>query len=368
VTVAWDALYPSAENPQGGSVGGAISVGDVRYLLFLDDGACWVARLDTDGTTPWMREVGRAREIGCIGITSDADSLYVAMTAWGSLDGMPHGDKADTYVRKLDLEAGVVWTRAYSGSDSQTAWDIAAGGGGVYISGKIYHPLGVSEAFVRRYDANGDLRWTRLLDTERNDLFITVTADADAAYVGRIDFQGSADVRKYRSDGSLAWVSPLSAGASEILGMARSGGSLYVAGDTTSVFDGKEALGGYDAWVASFDAATGALTWVRQFGTSDSDFANAIAVGPAGIYVAGQVGGSLPRFESRGDWDAFVRAYTFDGKRRWTRQFGTHRSDIATAVLADADGVVVIGETLGNFGDARSTGGWMTFARRWVPA
>jgi hypothetical protein len=369
VTVAWDVLYPNAEIPQGGSVDSATSVGDVRYLLFDDDNTCWVARLDTDGSTAWIRDVGHAREMRCSGIASDAGALYVTMSAWGPLDGMPHGDKADSYVRKLDLEAGVLWTRAYSGTDSQVVWDIAVGGGSVYVVGAIYHPLGVSEAFVRRYDSDGDLRWTRIHDSELDDLFISVAADADGVYVGRIDFQDSSDVRRYRSDGSLAWVSPLSAeGGTEILGMVRSGGSLYVAGATGGVFDGKESLGWYDAWVASFDATSGALTWLRQFGSDSSDLANAIAVGPGGVYVAGQLGGSLPRFENRGSLDAFVRAYTFDGKRRWTRQFGTHREDLATAVLADAGGVVVIGETLGNFGDGRSNGGRMVFARRWVPA
>jgi hypothetical protein len=369
VTVAWDTMFPSTESPHGGDPYSMTSVGDVSYILFTDFNVCWLARLEVDGSSPWIREVGRARDLTCRAITSDGDALYVEMSAWGPLDDLPNGDKADTYVRKLDLDGTILWTRAYSGTDSQFGWSIAAAGGSVYVTGAIYHPMGVQEAFIRRYDTDGVLQWTRTYDPgDADSVFISVTADATGAYVGWIDFGPGAAILKYLPDGTVAWTTPLSAEQTEILGLARGGGSLYAAGSTGGVFDGKVSLGNADAWVLSLDPATGALGWVRQFGSPGSEYVGGLAVGPQGVYVVGQTGGALPRFENRGGWDAFARAYSFTGKRRWTRQFGTHREDLATAATADAAGVIVVGQTTGNFGDARSNGGWLTFARRWAPA
>ncbi len=369
VTVAWDTMFPSSENPHGGEPYSMTAVDDATYILFTDFNVCWLARLEADGSSPWTREVGRARDITCQAITSDGDALYVELSAYGPLDDLPNGDKADTYVRKLDLDGTILWTRVYLGKDSQVGWSIAAADGSVYLTGAIFHPLGVMEAFIRRYDTDGTLEWTRTYDHgDADDLFISVTADATGAYVGWVDFGPVAAILKYLPDGSIAWTTPLSAEQTVILGLARSGGLLYAAGHTGGVFDGKVSLGNSDAWALSLDPATGALGWVRQFGSAGSEYVHGLAIGPQGIYVVGQTGGALPRFDNRGGLDAFVRAYSFEGKRRWTRQFGTHRQDYATAVTADAAGVLVVGQTTGNFGDARSNGGWLTFARRWAPA
>ena len=120
-------------------------------------------------------------------------------------------------------------------------------------------------------------------------------------------------------------------------------------------------------WVASLDPLTGRFLWIRTFGSAANDFGNGIGVGPAGITVTGSTGGQLTRYASHGGYDAFVRGYALGGKRRWMRQFGTFKNDEGRMVIADATGVVVIGETEGNFG-AGHVDLHAACLRRWEPA
>src|SRR5690606_177770 len=78
--------------------------------------------------------------------------------------------------------------------------------------------------------------------------------------------------------------------------------------------------------------------WTRQFGTSDNDAANAVALDANGnVIVAGSTGGAL-QGDSAGEYDAFVRVYAPSGDVLWTRQFGASYSDGAHAVAVDASG------------------------------
>lgn len=53
---------------------------------------------------------------------------------------------------------------------------------------------------------------------------------------------------------------------------------------------------------------------------------------------------------SFGDQDVFIQRVTPDNQLRWTRQYGTDRSDLATDVAVAADGTIyILGETVGSF-------------------
>ncbi|TLZ48428.1 MAG: hypothetical protein E6K18_08915 [Methanobacteriota archaeon] len=88
---------------------------------------------------------------------------------------------------------------------------------------------------------------------------------------------------------------------------------VYVAGVTRGAFPGQMNAGGpEDIFVAKYDRAGGGL-WSRQFGSSASDRALAIAVDATGVYVAGYTPGTLPGQTSAGGVDAFLAKYTTDG-------------------------------------------------------
>ncbi|MCH8270788.1 MAG: hemolysin, partial [Planctomycetes bacterium] len=122
-----------------------------------------------------------------------------------------------------------------------------------------------------------------------------------------------------------------------------------------------------DAFLARYSAAGNRL-WIRQFGTSGTDKARALAPDDTGgAMVAGYTGGSLGgAYAGRGD--VFLARYDSAGNQLWIRQFGTDRTDKAFALAPDgAGGVMIAGETTGSLGGP-SAGFWDVFLARYDSA
>ena len=87
--------------------------------------------------------------------------------------------------------------------------------------------------------------------------------------------------------------------------------------------------------------------WVRQFGSTGDDGASGVAADALGnLYVVGEIQGALPGQTQLGGRDAFVRKYDASGNELWTRQFGSSDSNRANDVAVDtAGGVYVVGDT-----------------------
>lgn len=374
VVPSWTTLI---QGPQGGYPYGIVERGDVTFALIggsseSGDGVCRVARLDASGTVTWIRQIATGPTLDCDGMAGDETGLYVGMSALGPLDGVPGDDGFDAYVRKLGFDASEIWTRSFSGPDSELTWAIAAGGGNVVMGGYRFFDFstGIShEAFVRSYDVDGNVRWTRLIDSEDDDVVTAVAVDVSGTYASVLHLDAATtSIHGFSSDGRPRWTTPIDTGGGTVVNaMSVSDDHVYTAGDTDGVFPSKQSAGGTDVFVATFGPSSGASGWVRQFGTPGSESATALGLGPAGVYVAGRTDGSLPRFEALGHGDAFVRSYTTSGRRRWTRQFGTHRTDSAQGVTADADGVTTLGITAGNLGTGHVEYSAI-FVRRWIPA
>jgi hypothetical protein len=83
-------------------------------------------------------------------------------------------------------------------------------------------------------------------------------------------------------------------------------GNPFVAGRTGGALPGSTSSGGADAFLAA-TGPTGDLLWVHPFGGPADDYANALAIGPAGLfYVAGATTGALPGQKHLGLRDAFL--------------------------------------------------------------
>jgi uncharacterized protein (UPF0548 family) len=107
--------------------------------------------------------------------------------------------------------------------------------------------------------------------------------------------------------------------------------------------------------------------WTRQFGTWDTDSAQAVFVDESGSYVVGSTSGTLPNQIPAGDSDAFIRKYDDKGKELWTKQFGTMDPDSALAVFGDTSGIYVAGSTYGTFSGQVSSGDLDIFIKKFDP-
>src|SRR5262249_54274021 len=111
-------------------------------------------------------------------------------------------------------------------------------------------------------------------------------------------------VRKYDSDGNEIWTRQFgTAGSDWALGLSVNASGVYVAGYTEGALSGQDYAGGGDAFLRMYDA-NGAEQRTREFGTSSTDGAS--AADASGIYVGGVTSGTLPGQASAGGIDAFL--------------------------------------------------------------
>jgi len=334
----------------------------------------FVRSYDREGSLRWTRQFGTSADDEAFGVATDAEgNVYAAGYTRGALEG-PNAGGEDVFIRSYDRDGSLRWTRQFGTSSGDFATGMATdASGNVYVTGYTLGALegpnaGSEDAFIRSYDRDGSLRWTRQFGTSSEDVATGVATDAIGnVYVTGYTYgalhgpnSGFVDVfvRSYDSAGGLRWTRQFGTGSGDVAnGVATdASGNVFIAGGTFGDLDGTSA-GSEDAFVRSYDSE-GGLRWTRQFGTSSGDVANGVATDASGnVYAAGSTGGALDGAEF-GTFDAFVRSYDNEGSLRWTRQFGTSSGDVANDVAIDANrGVHATGYTFGALEGANAGAG-----------
>jgi len=232
---------------------------------------------------------------------------------------------AIAFLPSAALGRGVEWIRQFGSPGHETAAGVAAGAdGNVYIAGDTDGALpgqtetGSHDAFVRKYDSQGNEVWTRQFGLD----------DPVVEYVR----------------GKGVAVGP--------------GGNVFVVGETSGTFPGEVSFGPRDGFLRKYDP-DGNEVWTRQFGSSSFDDVSGVTVGPGGaIYIVGETVGAMPGQTQVGGSDVFVCRYESDGNLIWIRQFGTALPDDARAVSVDPDGNAYVAGVL------EDDGGWGDFILR----
>lgn len=299
------------------------------------------------------------------------------------------GGEYDGFLRKYAEDGSELWTRQFGTNQLDLASGVTAdSAGNLYVVGQVGGDIsdetnsGDRDAFVRKYDPDGTELWTRLLGSAGVDVGSAITIDgADNLYVAgwaegslpsqRLVGRGDAFVARYDGQGNLLWVRQFGTdGADEVLGVqADRAGNVYVAGYVTGALPGQTDQGGRDGFVRGYDP-DGTELWTRQFGTSADDLVLALAIDRAGnVYLVGNAGAALPGQSGSGATDAFVRRYDSSGNEVWTRQFGTEGADQGLGVQLDpSENLHVVGITEGALPGFTKTGGTFdAFVRKYDP-
>jgi hypothetical protein len=315
-------------------------------------------------TVVWTRQFGTTgQEIAYATAVDAAGNVFVVGSTVGSLQGTNAGS-SDAFIRKFDAAGNVLWTQQFGTSVQDLAQSTAVDAdGNVYVAGYTAGSLqgtsaGGFDAFVRKFDANGNVLWTQQFGTSSQDAIQSAAVDGSGnLYVvgfTRGSLQGSAAggsdvfVRKFDANGNALWTQQFGTTQDDVgLGAAvDAAGNVYAAGYT---FGSLQAIGaGFDAFVSKFDT-DGNFVWAKQFGTSGTDVAQSTGVDSEGnVYVTGYTDGNLFG-TSAGGYDSFVRKFDSAGNVLWTRQFGSLGDDKANGMAVDSAGsVYVAGQTDGN--------------------
>ena len=291
----------------------------------------WASAITTAGlavlTTPtlathlgWMLQFGTAAFDNANSVAVHGRDVYVAGATSGVL-GETNAGLQDVYVRSYDSDGNLQWTRQFGtpGMDQTTGGTLRAHGNGVIVAGFVRGALaghtwaGNNDAFVRAYDQKGEAQWTLQFGTPENEAVRSVAIADD--------------------------------------------GSIFISGQTRGQLTDRPNEGLADAYAARLNP-DGTIRWLRQFGTSGTDEAIGLAVSDDAIYVTGTTAGALPGNINAGDSDNFVARLTLEGDFEWITQFGTPAFDALWKVDVVGPMLFVGGNTQGEFPGEVASGGF----------
>lgn len=380
---AIDRAFALAADPAGGAFIAGETEGNLAGPLAggLD---AWFGRYDAEGNRLWVRQLGTAVMDSAWALAPDGGGgAFVAGPTAGNLAGTNAGED-DVWLARYDTDGNRVWLIQFGSAGAERAFGLASDdAGGAYVAGDSWGDLaapnaGGADAWIARYDADGNRLWIRQFGTLNSDRCAAITPDGSGgAYVA--GFTGGslaaphageddAWLARYDRDGNRLWIRQLGTTAWDRSSpiSADGMGGVLVAGYTFGPLGGPSA-GELDAWMARYDG-DGNRQWIRQFGTPTVDWIRAIiADGSGGAFVGGSTYGSLAA-PTAGWTDPWLAHYSADGDRLWIRQFGTPAFEHAYALVPDGKGgMFIAGDTAGSLAGPNA-GNYDAWIARWTGA
>jgi hypothetical protein len=329
----------------------------------------FIRRYDPAGREVWTRQFGSPERDQPKGVALDhAGNVYVVGHTFGSLPGQTSSGGWDGFVRRYTPAGDEAWTRQFGGGGGESAASVRVDhAGNAYVVGGTRAALpgqtniGDYDAFITKFDADGNSVWVKQFGTKVEDYALSVVLDghdnpvvtgetsgllAGAAAAGGLD----GFIRQYDPDGNALWSRQFGSSMDDFAVGAGVGptGDVYAVGTTLGTLPGQTSKGGgTDAFVVA-TGGQGAGLWMRQFGTPGADDAEAIAFDAAGQpFIAGRAGGPLHGAASSGGADAYLAATGPTGDILWVHQFGGAADDYALALALGQGGFYVAGGTIG---------------------
>ena len=264
----------------------------------------FLAKYDLDGNLIWIEQFGTAGTDGSNGLSVDAaGNIYViglsdGLTPAGDVDIYVSIFDADGALISTS-------SYGIAGQDDRVYKGFVDQSGNIYATGDILVSAGdggaaegnITEAFVSKQDENGNLVWYQEISTPGIDRSFRVEVDADenvyvVGYTNGVLEGASAGfsdafVAKYDPDGNLIWIDQFGTPLNDFgYGLTIYDDQIYVAG--TSQFVSPD-LSSQTAvsWVASYDP-NGNVDWIYEIDTEYNDFLRDLAVdGDGNLYLAG---------------------------------------------------------------------------------
>ncbi len=339
----------------------------------------WLAKFNAAGERQWLQQIGTAGRETLFGLAVDSAGNSVitgvtdsAVVAGGSMGGV------DVVLARFDAAGTQSWIRQFgSPSTEGVGKPLLTASGDVFVVGDTLGSmgananLGVYDAWVAKYDAAGNQQWLKQIGTDATDSVVALALSANdtVTLLGRTNgnfagqpLGGLVDAYVAQFDattGAQKWVRQLGSGSDDEPSALAvdSLGNVLAVGNSYGQFPGTTRVGGQDVFVAKYDSA-GARVWIRQFGSNTIDTARSLLVDSFGtLYLAGSTEGALSTTASSGEEDAFVAAVDTNGVVTRVSQFGSSSADRATAISLLPNGnLCVVGTTAGKIGGRPSEG------------
>ena len=335
--------------------------------------------------------------------TDSAGNVYVTGYFNGTVDFDTGGGvdyhvaiaKRDVFLCKLTAGGSFVWARTWGGNGDDTGNGIAVdSAGNVWVAGRFQDSAdfdpglgtdthvaggasGNNDAFVCKYDTNGNFQWARSWGGIYGDEAYGVAVDkSDNAYVVgdfsslTVDFNPGAGVdnhdmkgmfdafiSKFDSNGNFVWANTWGGDVYDDGPRVTIDGSgnIYVCGmfsSTNADFDPGSGTdihathGSIDVFLTKF-TSNGAFLWARTWGGTGDDCGDCVHIGAGDtVYVTGYFTGAVDfdpgtgtdTHTANGDRDCFLSRFDANGNFQWAKTWGGSGDDRAETIDIDNAG------------------------------
>lgn len=265
----------------------------------------WIARYSASGDQQWRRQIG----------TISAGANAVAVDSAGGAVVVGNSDSAAVII-KYQPDGTPVWQKTIKGGYAGATSVAIGANGSVHVAGYIQQSSpDVYDAFLVTYAAaDGSLLWQRRPSTPADDFAYAVTTDGLGNVYLAGDTKGSlaavssgdtdAFVIKYDQNGNILWGRQFGTPQyDDVWGIRSDAAGNYIVGETEGSLFATNA-GHADGWSLAL-SATGSRLWARQFGTPNYDAVEAVALFGSNVYLSGTTDGPLIGM-SNGAYDAFL--------------------------------------------------------------
>jgi hypothetical protein len=146
----------------------------------------FVVKFDDAGNELWSRQFGTSgADFSPSVATNAAGNVLVAGSTNLTLPGQPNVGGSDAFARAYDAAGNELWTRQFGTSGYEVASAAALDtAGNAFVAGNTVgafpgqESFGLTDVFVRKYDASGQEVWTQQLGTSSHDATYGLATDA----------------------------------------------------------------------------------------------------------------------------------------------------------------------------------------------
>jgi len=254
---------------------------------------------------------------------------------------------SDAYLVKLDANGNLQWTKTIGGKYFEDGYAlIQTSDGGYAIAGQTNSfGAGGYDVYLVKLDAHGNLQWTKTIGGKKDDvglMSLIQTSDGGYAIAGATNSFGAGNgdvyVIKLDAKGNLQWTKTIGGPGDEIGHslIQTSDGGYAIAGSTTSF-----GAGGLDVYVVKLDAS-GNLQWTKTIGGPKDDWGSSLIQTSDGGYA---IAGSTTSFGA-GGLDVYVVKLDANGNLQWTKTIGGKKEDAGISLIQTSDGgYAIVGYT-----------------------
>ncbi|OJV54201.1 MAG: hypothetical protein BGO31_12665 [Bacteroidetes bacterium 43-16] len=270
-------------------------------------------------------KVGKDGQVYAVGSTNSTTNIATVGAHLTSFQGGSNASGSDAFIAKFDADGNCLWSTYYGGSNIDLGFSLAVDTAGyLYIAGRTNSQSGIAT-------------------TGSHQSFKAGNASGYDAFVVKFDTAGLPLWGTYFGGNFNEGTTGLAISADKY-------NNIYLAGNTNSS-SGLSTLGafqqtrpgGEEGFIAKFSTA-GNLRWATYFGSSMNDFVNAITTDTAGeIIIAGHTAGTTGLATAgthlqtgNGGTDGFVAKFDTAGQRIWGTYYGGAGVDVVNALTIDS--------------------------------